>query len=134
MTALSSYAERKVLDHVFRNTAYTSPSAYIGLFTSDPTDSASGTEVSGNGYARIQIDNKMAAASTGSDNSSISSNANITFAAASGGDFGTITHIGIFDAASSGNLLAHGALTSSKVISDGDTFQINSGNLTITID
>lgn len=134
MTALSSYAERKVLDHVFKNTAYTSPSAYLGLFTSDPTDSASGTEVSGNGYARIQIDNKMAAATTGSDNSSISSNANITFAAASGGDFGTITHIGIFDAASSGNLLAHGALTSSKVISDGDTFQINSGNLTITID
>lgn len=134
MTALSSFAEVKVLDLLFRNTAYTAPNAYLGLFTSDPTDSASGTEVSGNGYARIQIDNKMAAATTGSDNSSITSNSNITFAAASGGDFGTITHIGIFDALSSGNLLAHGALTASKVISDGDTFQINSGSLTITID
>ena len=58
----------------------------------------------------------------------------VTIEGASGGDFGTITHIGIFDALTSGNLLAHGALTSSKVISDGDTFQINSGNLTITID
>ena len=106
MTALSSFAEVKVLDLLFRNTAYTAPNAYLGLFTSDPTDSASGTEVSGNGYARIQIDNKMAAATTGSDNSSITSNSNITFAAASGGDFGTITHIGIFDALSSGNLLA----------------------------
>lgn len=134
MTALSSYAERKLLDHVFKNTSYTSPNAYLGLFTSDPTDSASGTEVSGSGYARIRIDNKMAAATTGSDNSSIVSNADITFSAASGGDFGTITHIGIFDALTSGNLLAHGALTSSKVISDGDTFQINSGSLTITID
>jgi hypothetical protein len=134
MTALSSYAERKLLDHVFKNTSYTSPNAYLGLFTSDPTDSASGTEVSGSGYARIRIDNKMAAATTGSDNSSIVSNADITFAAASGGDFGTITHIGIFDALTSGNLLAHGALTASKVISDGDTFQINSGSLTITID
>ena len=134
MTALSSFAEVKVLDLLFRNTAYTAPNAYLGLFTSDPTDSASGTEVSGNNYARVQIDNKMAAATTGSDNSSITSNSNITFAAASGGDFGTITHIGIFDAASSGNLLAHGALTASKVISDGDTFQINSGSLTITID
>lgn len=134
MTALSSYAERKILDHVFKNTSYTSPNAYLGLFTSDPTDSASGTEVSGSGYARIRIDNKMAAATTGSDNSSIVSNADITFAAASGGDFGTITHIGIFDALTTGNLLAHGALTASKVISDGDTFQINSGSLTITID
>ena len=98
MTALSSFAEVKVLDLLFRNTAYTAPNAYLGLFTSDPTDSASGTEVSGNNYARVQIDNKMAAATTGSDNSSISSNANITFPAASGGDFGTITHIGIFDA------------------------------------
>jgi hypothetical protein len=134
MTALSSYSERKVLDLLFKNTAFTAPEAYIGLFTSDPTDSASGTEVSGNGYARIRIDNKMASATTGSDNSSIVSNTNITFAAASGGDFGTITHIGIFDALTSGNLLAHGALTASKTISDGDTFQINSGNLTITID
>ena len=134
MTALSSYSERKVLDLLFKNTAFTAPEAYIGLFTSDPTDSASGTEVSGSGYARIRIDNKMASATTGSDNSSIVSNTNITFAAASGGDFGTITHIGIFDALTSGNLLAHGALTASKTISDGDTFQINSGNLTITID
>jgi|TARA_E500000178_G_C16933265_1_gene712752 hypothetical protein len=134
MTALSSYSERKVLDLLFKNTAFTAPEAYIGLFTSDPTDSASGTEASGSGYARIRIDNKMASATTGSDNSSIVSNTNITFAAASGGDFGTITHIGIFDALTSGNLLAHGALTASKTISDGDTFQINSGNLTITID
>ena len=106
----------------------------MGLFTTDPTDSASGTEVSGNGYARIEISSKMASASTGSDNSTIVSNADITFPTASGGDFGVITHIGIFDALTSGNLLAHGALTSAKTISDGDTFRINSGSLTITID
>ena len=134
MTALSSYAERSVLDHIFKNTSYTSPTAYMGLFTTDPTDSASGTEVSGNGYNRIEISSKMASATTGSDNSSIVSNADITFPTASGGDFGVITHIGIFDALTSGNLLAHGALTSAKTISDGDTFRINSGSLTITID
>ena len=130
MTALSNYSELKILDHIFKNTAYTSPSAYIGLFTSDPTDAGSGTEVTGNNYARVQTDNKMAAAASGA----ITSNTNITFAAASGGAFGTITHIGIFDAATSGNLLAHGALSAAKTISDGDTFQINSGALTISID
>ena len=106
----------------------------MGLFTSDPTDSASGTEVAGNGYARVQIDNKMAAATTGVDNSTIVNNADITFPTATGGAFGTVTHIGIFDASTSGNLLAHGILTEQKIISDGDTFEIKSGSLVISID
>ena len=134
MTALSTYAERKVLDLLFKNTSFTAPQAHIGLFTSDPTDSASGTEASGSGYARIRIDNKMSSATANSDNSQITNSSAITFAAASGGAFGTITHIGIFDASSSGNLLAHGALAASKTIADGDTFQINASGLVITID
>jgi|TARA_R100000479_G_scaffold171542_1_gene115179 hypothetical protein len=134
MTALSTYAERKVLDLLFKNTSFTAPQAYIGLFTSDPTDSASGTEASGSGYARIRIDNKMSSATANSDNSQITNSSAITFAAASGGAFGTITHIGIFDASSSGNLLAHGALAVARTITDGDTFQINASGLVITID
>ena len=134
MTALSTYAERKVLDLLFKNTSFTAPQAYIGLFTSDPTDSASGTEASGSGYARIRIDNKMSSATANSDNSQITNSSAITFAEASGGAFGTITHIGIFDALSSGNLLAHGALAASKIIGDSDTFQINASGLVITID
>jgi hypothetical protein len=134
MTALSTFAELKVLDLLFKNTSYTAPNAYIGLFTNSPTDSASGTEVSGSAYARVQIDNKMSSATAGTDNSSITNSSAITFTAASGGAWGTITHIGIFDASSSGNLLAHGALAASKTISDGDTLQINASALTITID
>ena len=134
MTALSSYAELKILDLLFKNTAFTTPNAYIGLFTSDPTDSASGKEVSGSGYARIQIDNKTSSATANTDNSQITNSSAITFAAADGGAFGTITHIGIFDASSSGNLLAHGALAASKTVSDGDVFQINASGLVITID
>ena len=134
MTALSTYAELKILDLLFKNTSYTSPNAYIGAFTSDPTDSASGTEASGSGYARVQIDNKTSSATSGADNSSITNSSAITFPAASGGAWGTITHIGIFDAASSGNLLAHGALAASKVISDGDVLQLNASSLVITID
>lgn len=130
MTALSNYAELKVLDLLFKNTAYSTPEAYIGLFTSDPTDAGSGTEVSGNGYARIRLDDKMASASSGS----ITNNANITFAAASGGSFGSVTHIGIFDALTGGNLTAHGQLAAAKQIDDGDTFQITTGSLTISID
>ena len=134
MTALSTYAELKVLDLLFKSTAYTAPRAYIGLFTTSPTDSASGSEVSGSGYARVRIHYKMSSSTTGADTSSITNSSAITFSAASGGAWGTVPHIGIFDASSSGNLLAHGALSASKIISDGDTLQINASALTITID
>ena len=130
MTALSNYSELKILDHLFRNTAYTSPNAYIGYFNNAITDDSTPTEVSGNGYARVQIDNKMGAAASGS----ISNTTAITFPAASGGDHGTIVAIAIFDAATSGNMLAYGTLSQSKQILDGDQLNIAIGNLTISID
>tara|TARA_R100000388_G_scaffold31784_1_gene24893 strand:+ start:394 stop:780 length:387 start_codon:yes stop_codon:yes gene_type:complete len=126
MSAKSNYLELKVLDHFLGTASTSAPSAvYLALFTSDPTDAGSGTEVSGNGYSRQAI--TFAAASSGS----AASNSAEEFTA-SGGNFGTITHFGIFDASTSGNLLYHGALTASKTIADGDTLRFASGNITIT--
>jgi len=126
MSAKSDYLENKVIDHFLGTSSTTAPSAvYLALFTSDPTDAGSGTEVSGNGYARQAI--TFAASSSGS----ASSNSAEEFTA-SGGAFGTVTHVGIFEALTSGNLLYHGALTASKTIADGDTLRFASGNITIT--
>ena len=132
MTALSNYAENKILDHLFKNTSYTSPQAYIGYFTDTITDASVPTEVSGNNYGRVRIDNKMGSASSGS----ISNTSAITFPAASGGDHGTVVAIAIFDSDTGGsnNMLAYGTLTASKTISDGDQLNIAIGNLTISID
>lgn len=127
MSAASDYLENELLDHVLSASAYTSPTnVYVGLFTSDPTDAGTGTEVSGGSYAREQA--SFAAASGGS----ASTNADITFTTATA-NWGTITHVGIYDASTAGNLLFHGAVTTSKTIESGDTFQISSGNLTITL-
>lgn len=127
MSAASDYLENELLDHVLSNSAYTSPTTvYVGLYTSSPNDDDSGTECSGGAYARQSA--SFAAASGGS----ASTNATITFPAATS-NWGTITHVSIHDAASSGNLLFHGAVTSSKTIETGDTFQISSGNLTVTL-
>jgi hypothetical protein len=130
MSAASDYLENKVLDHALATAAYTAPTnVYVGLHTGSPGDDGlGGNEVSGNGYARKEA--TFAAASDGS----ASTNATITFDAASGGNWGTISHIGIYDASSGGNLLFHGGVTTSKTIEDGDTFQISSGNLTISLD
>ena len=127
MSAMSNYLELKILDHVLSTTAYTMPTAvYVGLSTGSFGDDASGTELSGNGYARVG-DVAFDAASGGvADNTS-----NIEFPAATG-SWGTVSHYGIFDASSSGNLLIHGALTASKAIGTGDILRISAGDLDIT--
>ena len=127
MTAMSNYLENALINATLRNTSYTSPSTvYVALFTSDPTDAGTGTECSGGAYVRQSA--TFAAPSDGA--SSIS--ADVEFPQATGA-WGTITHFGIFDASSSGNLLYHGALTASKTIATGDVLKITSSNLTVTL-
>jgi hypothetical protein len=128
MAELSNYLENKLLDHILKNVSYTSPTTvYVGLFTDDPGDAGSGTEVSGGSYARKTL--SVTTASGGV----VTSSADVTFDQATG-NWGTITHIALFDAITSGNLLMHTALTTSKTIETGDIFKIPSGNLTATLD
>lgn len=127
MSAMSNYLENALVNATLRNTAYTSPATvYVGLFTTDPTDAGSGTEVSGGSYARQSA--TFAAPSNGASSTS----ADVTFPQATA-NWGTVTHFGVFDASSAGNLLYHGALTTSKTIETGDVFKISSGNLTVTL-
>jgi hypothetical protein len=127
MAAISNYLENALINGTLRGSSYTAPSTvYVALFTSDPTDAGSGTECSGASYARQSA--TFAAPSNGASTTS----ADIQFPQA-GGSWGTITHFGIFDASSSGNLLYHGALTVSKTIDTGDVFKIAAGSLTVTL-
>ena len=126
MSAMSDYLELKFLDH-FTGTASTSaPSAvYLGLATASLQDDGSGTELTGNNYTRKAI--TFASASGGS----IASNSAVEFNSATG-SWGDVSHWGIFDASSSGNLLFHGSFTSAKTIASGDILKVASGSLTIT--
>tara|TARA_R100001443_G_scaffold102545_1_gene110743 strand:- start:2513 stop:2896 length:384 start_codon:yes stop_codon:yes gene_type:complete len=125
--SFSDTFETHVLNYVFTATSVTRPTAwYVGLFTADPTDTGSGaTEISGNSYVR------KAATFTVSGNAATTSGA-IEFTAATG-SWGTISHIGIFDASSSGNLIAHSSLSVSKAIGTGDVFRIPAGDIDITL-
>lgn len=125
--SFSNYLENKVLDHVFGGTAYTAPATlYVGLFTTDPGEAGSGTEVSGGSYARQTITFTV----TGNQ---ASSSAAVEFPTASA-SWGTITYAAIYDAVSGGNLLASGALTTSKTIDSGDVFRIPTGDFDIDLD
>ncbi len=131
MGSFTDYWENEILDHLFGKGSYTPPTIYVGLSTADPTDDASGlAEPSGNSYAR--------AATTGADWNVASGgtldNANeITFPEASG-NWGTLTHFALFDAASAGNMLAHGSLSISKSIGSGDTAKFATGDLDVSLD
>lgn len=130
MSAASNYLELKVLDHVLGVTAYTAPaSRFLGLFTANTglETNAPTAEISGGAYARQAV--TFSAASAGASNSA----ATVTFPAATA-NWGTVTHVAVMDAATGGNVLFWGAVTTSKVIESGDTFQVSAGNLTITLD
>ena len=101
---------------------------YVALYTAAPSDSGGGTEVSGAGYARQSVTFDAASSPGGTTSNS----ADVSFTAV-GGDYGTVTHMGIFDAASSGNLLWHGVLSASKTVEDGDTITFSAGNIDLTM-
>jgi len=126
MSAMSDYLENEILDHILRNAAYTPASTvYIGLSTGSFNDDNSGTELSGNGYTRKAI--AFDAASGGAtDNTS-----SVDFDAATG-SWGSVSHYGLFDASSSGNLLIHGAFSAAKTVASGDILRIAAGELDIT--
>jgi len=128
MSAISNYLENALINATLRNTTYTSPTTvYAGLFTSDPTDAGSGTEVSGGSYARKAI--TFAAPSNGVTTNSAAA---VEFDQATG-SWGTITHFAIFDALTTGNMLYYGALTTSKTISSGDVFKFATSSVTVTL-
>jgi hypothetical protein len=127
MSALSDHAEDLLLDWLMTSGTATRPTAwYLALFTAAPSDAGGGTEVSTGGYARQTI--AFSAASGGVTSNS----ADVSFTA-SGANYGTVTHIGIFDASTGGNLLWHGAMTASKTVEDGDTITFAAGNVDLTL-
>lgn len=127
--SFSNFLETELLDHVFANNAYTSPAAvYVSLHTANPDEDASGAEVttSGTNYVR------QTGSFTVSGNTA-TTDAAIEYPTATA-SYGTVTHIGIWDAESAGNMLAYAALTTSKTIASGDVFRIPAGDIDITLD
>ena len=127
MAEMSNFLENALVNATLRATTYTSPATvYVALFTTDPTDANTGTEVTGGSYARTSV--AFAAPSNGASASS----ADCTFPTCTS-TWGTVSHIGIFDASTSGNLLYHTPLDTSKTIETGDIFKIASASLTVTL-
>jgi len=127
MAAMSNYLENALINATLRATTFTSPATvYVGLYTSDPTDANTGTECTGASYARKSM-------TFGAPSNGVSTNSSAVEFDQATGSWGTITHFGILDALTSGNLLYHGALTSSKTIESGDVFKFASAAVSVTL-
>lgn len=127
MSEMSNYLENALVNATLRNTTYTSPATvYLALYTSDPTDADSGTECSGTSYARQSI-------TFGAPSNGVTTNSAAIEFPQAGGSWGTITHVGIRDDLTTGNLLYHTPLDASKTIATGDVFRIATGSLSVTL-
>jgi hypothetical protein len=126
MGSISDFLENELLDHIF-NAAYGSPTnVFLGLSTADPLDTGAGlSEPSGGAYSRVTMSFSTAAARA------ITQDAKLTFPQATAA-WGVLTHYGIFDAVSGGNMLAHGSLTVSKNVVNGNTPSVATSEVVIT--
>ena len=127
--SLSNLFETRVLTWLFTGDAVTRPSSfYVALFTSNPAEDASGTEVStsGTAYARQSVTFSVSG-------NTATNTAAIEFPTATA-SYGTVTHVGVFDASTAGNLIAYAALTTSKAIDTGDVMRIPSSDLDVTME
>ena len=129
MAEMSDYLEVALLNATLNGTAFTAVNnPYVSLHTADPTDAGTGTEVSGGSYARTAASFATASGTSGL----VATDADVTFPTATA-SWGTVGWIGLWDAASGGNMLYHTALDTSKTIDSGDIFKITTGNLTVEL-
>ena len=127
MSELSNHLENKFLEITLKGaTAYNVATPYLALFSTNPTDAGSGTECSWTNYARQTMTFGTVS------NGSVSSSGTITFPAVVGSNV-TITHVGIYDAASSGNLLYHTPLDATKTLSADDVMSVADSGISVTL-
>ena len=133
MSALVNTVANQFLDSLLGTPGLLPATVYIGLMTAEPNPDGTGVvEPSGNGYARVGVANSVAQWPAASSRQK-SHASDIVFAAASGGSWGTITHVGIFDAVSGGNLKCYGALDTPRLVNDTDVFRFLSGTSPLTL-
>lgn len=132
----SNYAENETAELWFRGQNKTAPAGtWLALFTTDPTDAGTGTEVSGGSYARVKVnvDGSTQPYWNAPSNGSVNNNGTVQYPQATA-NWGTVSHVGVYDSASGGNLIAHGALDTPQSIDLGDTALFDNGQISVAID
>lgn len=135
MANASNYLEQQIINHIFRANTFSKPTTIaIGLTLDVPTDSAYTEVANANGYARYTNASGDSAWDAPGAGGTTQNAAEFTFATATG-DWGTVSGVIITDNATygGGNVLMHGALTTPKLVQNGDIFKFSIGALDISV-
>jgi hypothetical protein len=129
MAAFSNYMEDAITAWINGSNFPSAPTnTYVQLYSQDPTDAGSAT---GALYTRVTY--AASGWTRGTGGAGTLSNTNAITMQSSAGSAATASHFAVFDAATSGNLLFHGALSASKSIAVGDEVKFNALQLTLTV-
>ena len=134
--SFSDYLEQKLLDGYWGQNVALSPPAnfYVAALTGAPTEAGVYTEITGGGYARVAVPNNDSNWDAASGGKANTNDINFPLATGDWNSGSSFQHIGIFDASTSGNLLAYGTLTSAQTVLSGQILSIPAGDLDITLD
>jgi hypothetical protein len=121
--SLTTYASNKLADHLYNNAPYTSPEIWVGLHRSNGDELVSPTD---GGYARVRLDDKMAAANNGV----CTTNADLTFPASTT-SWGEVTKVGLWDGPTAGNLLQVIDLDAPLTISTNTIVNFPAGSISL---
>lgn len=132
---VSKYVQDKLTSWLFGSAMGSAPTAYVALVTTAPTDTTgtSLVELSSSGYARVLLGSGSATSTSGTGTTSVEQQSNssaITFGPATT-NWTTVVGVALYDASSSGNLLAYGDLNNQIAVLNGNTFQIAAANLAL---
>lgn len=139
--SFSDYLEQNIINATLRGVALPLPAnVFLALFTANPTDAnLTANEVTlaaWPAYARQNAAGGGAIASGWSAPvNGVSSNALVLgFPANNGAAAVTVTHLGLYDAATGGNLLYHSPLGTSKTLQPTDILNFPVGTVTVSLD
>ncbi|WP_017430782.1 phage tail fiber protein [Vreelandella jeotgali] len=139
MAAFSDYLEEGILDHTLRGQSLPTPATiYLALYTSDPTDAATGNEVTDSAYVRQDtakgdsISAGWSSPATSGEGYAVSNAKVLQFPPIADGSV-TITHYALYDAQTDGNLLYHGEFTVSKTLEINDVLSVDIGGLQVIL-
>ena len=135
MAQATNYMETEVLSGLLNGTAIQLSAAkpYIALLTSAPDENGVATEVAGGGYARVQIGGTGQGNFSNNGEGVAVNDAEFRWNDCTT-DWGTITHVGLFDEATNGQMLIYGTLQQPIVLETGDIFKVPANGFTISID
>ena len=131
MAAFSNYLEDQITGWIAGTAFATAPTAtFVQLYNGDPTDAGSGGTAL---YSRVSVASGAGSWTRGTGGNGTITNASAVTITSSATATASATHVAVWDASASGNLLFYGALTTAKTVASGDEVKFNASALTLTV-